>query len=45
MLKRASSNRRIDTVSQRRPSSGSAIFYPAMPENEEDYIKKLYLHD
>jgi hypothetical protein len=34
----------IDDVSERRSSYGSAIFYPAMPENEEDNIVKLSLH-
>ena len=45
VLTKASSNMRIDAVSQRRPSYGLAIFYPAMLENEEDNIIKLPLHD
>jgi hypothetical protein len=45
VLTKASSNMRIDAVSQRRPSYGSAIFYPAMLENEENNIVKLPLHD
>ena len=35
----------IDAVSERRSSYGSAIFYPATPENKEDNIVKLPLHD